>query len=171
MIKEIRGISAKQLYEKDKDNKSNPIKRFEVSLTVFDFSKISEIRDGLIYYFENNQYVSSYYKLYQASCLDLLEDINKEMVDLSKVRLDPTRQSVSSSNTVTGNVQVQNEMITLARLREDIETRRELLKPISFVQDFAKVGYKQDDILVWGIIGGVISFFIGLLVALIKEVN
>lgn len=171
VIKEIRGISAKQLYEKDKDNKSNPIKMFEVSLTVFDFSKISEISDGLIYYFENNQYVSSYYKLYQASCLDLLEDINKEMVDLSKVRLDPTRQSVSSSNTVTGNVQVQNEMITLARLREDIETRRELLKPISFIQDFAKVGYKQDDILFWSIIGGAISFFIGLLVALIKEVN
>ena len=59
VIKEIRGISAKQLYEKDKDNKSNPIKMFEVSLTVFDFSKISEISDGLIYYFENNQYVSS----------------------------------------------------------------------------------------------------------------
>ena len=172
IVKTIKNISAVQLYAKDKDNKSNPIKRFEIYLTVFDFNKISSIKDGLIYYFENNEYISSYYNSYQQSSLNLLKDIDREISELSKVRLDTTRRFALSSNyTVTGNVQTQNEIITLARLREDIKTQKKFLKPINFVQDFAKVGHKEDDILLWSLIGGIVSFFIGLFVSLVKEVN
>ena len=32
-------------------------------------------------------------------------------------------------------------------MREEIKTNSELLKPLSFVQDFAKVNQKEDDIL------------------------
>ena len=59
----------------------------------------------------------------------------------------------------------------MSQLREETRTNQALLKPLIYVQGFAKVHKKEDDILVWGLLVGFISFMIGLLVALIKEVK
>lgn len=56
-------------------------------------------------------------------------------------------------------------------MREEIKTNSELLKPLSFVQNFAKVNKKEDDILIFGILVALLSFIFGLFVALIKEVK
>jgi uncharacterized protein involved in exopolysaccharide biosynthesis len=40
-----------------------------------------------------------------------------------------------------------------------------------FVQNFAKVNQKEDDVLVWTALGAVLSFIFGLFIALIREVK
>ena len=59
----------------------------------------------------------------------------------------------------------------LSKLREELKVNQDLLKPLVYVQEFADVNKKEDDILVWGLLSAFISFLIGLLVALIKEVK
>ena len=57
----------------------------------------------------------------------------------------------------------------MSELREKLKVNQALLKPLVYVQEFANVEQKEDDILVWSLLGVVVSFLIGLLVALIKE--
>ena len=59
----------------------------------------------------------------------------------------------------------------MSHLREEIKMNQALLKPLVYVQKFANVEQKEDDILVWSLLAGLICYFIGLLVALIKEVK
>ena len=54
---------------------------------------------------------------------------------------------------------------------EEIRINLELLKPLSFVKDFANVNQKEDDVLLLGILGSFFGFILGLFVALIKEVR
>ena len=64
-----------------------------------------------------------------------------------------------------------NPSISLSQLREDIITKDSLLVPLEFITDFAKVNQKEDDILVWTVLGAVLSFIFGLFVALIREIK
>ena len=96
---------------------------------------------------------------------------------LEKVRIEGASNSLDVSshsvNIVSGKEgkNISNQIISLCDLREEIKMKKLLLKPLAYVQDFAHVDNKEDDILVWGILGGFIAFFIGLIVAFIKEVN
>ena len=80
---------------------------------------------------------------------------------------------VSSVNIVSGKNGrvISNQIVALSQLREDIKTKQALLKPLVFVQNFAKVNQKEDDVLVWTVLGGVLSFIFGLFIALIREVK
>jgi len=170
----IKKIEAEQLYQQDMNEKFYALNKFEISLTLFDNDKISAIQNSLIYYFENNQYVISHYNLYKQSCSNLLEDIAEEMLELSKIRSEniSSKFALSSNNTLTGkNKNLSNEIIALAHIREDIKTKQALLKPLVFVQNFAKVNQKEDDILVWTVLGAALSFIFGLFIALIREVK
>ena len=75
-----------------------------------------------------------------------------------------------STNTISGDDRrLSNEIIALSHMREEIKANFELLKPLSFVKDFANVNQKEDDVLVLGILGAILSFILGLFVALVKE--
>ena len=93
---------------------------------------------------------------------------------LDKIRLVGAENSldVSSVNIVSGKSSVvSNQIILLSQLREDIKTKQDLLKPLTFVQNFAKVNQQEDDILILGFLGAILSFIFGLFVALVKEVK
>ena len=95
------------------------------------------------------------------------------MLELNKIRSEniSSKFALSSNNTLTGkNKELSNEIIALAHIREDIIAAA-TNKPISFVSSFAKVDQKEDDILVWTVLGAVLSFIFGLFVALIREVK
>ena len=47
----IKKIAAEQLYQQDMNEKFYALNKFEISLTVFDNTKISDVQSGLIYYF------------------------------------------------------------------------------------------------------------------------
>ena len=169
----VKGIEAEQLYQQDMDEKFYALNKFEVTLVLSDNSIIEDVQDGLIYYFNNNKFIMSYYEEYKKSCNNLINDINSEIESLASFREQANSQlSLGLTNTLTGkNKSLSNEIIALSHVREDIIINKKLLKPLVFVQDFAKVEQKEDDVLLWGLLGGVLSFILGLFIALVKEVK
>ena len=170
----IKKIDAEQLYQQDMNEKFYALNKFEILLTTYDKDENKSIKSGLIYYFENNDYISQYYKSYKQSSRTLINDINDEIKVLNKIRVETKANSfaLGSPNTISGDDRrLSNEIIALSHMREEIKTNSELLKPLSFVQNFAKVNKKEDDILIFGILVALLSFIFGLFVALIKEVK
>ena len=170
----IKKIEAEQLYQQDMNEKFYALNKFEILLTIYDKDENKSIKSGLIYYFENNDYISQYYKSYKQSSRTLINDINDEIKVLNKIRVETKANSfaLGSPNTISGDDRrLSNEIIALSHMREEIKTNSELLKPLSFVQNFAKVNKKEDDILIFGILVALLSFIFGLFVALIKEVK
>ncbi|MBT6651095.1 MAG: hypothetical protein HOB54_06965 [Flavobacteriales bacterium] len=173
IAKSVKGIEAEQLYQQDMDEKFYALNKFEVTLVLSDNSIIEDVQDGLIYYFNNNKFIMSYYEEYKKSCNNLINDINSEIESLASFREQANSQlSLGLTNTLAGkNKSLSNEIIALSHVREDIIINKKLLKPLVFVQDFAKVEQKEDDVLLWGLLGGVLSFILGLFIALVKEVK
>ena len=169
----IKGIDAEQLYQQDMDEKFYALNKFEVTLLLSDNSIIEDVQDGLIYYFNNNKFILSYYEEYKKSCNNLISDINSEIESLARFREQANSQlSLGLTNTLAGkNKSLSNEIIALSHVREDIIINKKLLKPLVFVQDFAKVEQKEDDVLLWSLLGGFLSFILGLFIALVKEVK
>ena len=170
----IKKIEAEQLYQQDMNENFYALNKFEILLTIYDKDENKSIKSGLIYYFENNDYISQYYKSYKQSSRTLINDINDEIKVLNKIRVETKANSfaLGSPNTISGDDRrLSNEIIALSHMREEIKTNSELLKPLSFVQNFAKVNKKEDDILIFGILVALLSFIFGLFVALIKEVK
>ena len=171
----IKEIEAEQLYQQDMNEKFYALNKFEISITVFDNTKISDIQNGLIYYFENNLFVSSYYDSYIKSTTNLIKDIEDEIKLLGNIRMEGAKNNldVSSVNIVSGKgeKELSNQIVSLSHLREEIKMNQSLLKPLIYVQEFADVDQKEDDILIWALLASCISFFIGLLIALIREIK
>ena len=171
----IKKIEAEQLYQQDMNEKFYALNKFEISLTVFDNTKISEVQNGLIYYFENNEFVQNYHERYLQSNLSVIRDIEHEIKLLGDFRTEGAKNNldVSSVNIVSSNdgEVVSNQIVLLSTLREELKVNQDLLKPLVYVQEFANVSQEEDDTLVWGLLAGFISFLIGLLAALIKEVK
>ena len=176
VAKNIKKIEAEQLYQKDMNEEFFTLNKFEIMLTVFDNKIIEDVQKGLIYYFSNNEYVSDYARKFNESSDQIIIDINREMKLLERIRIEGAKNSLdvsSSLKVINGQEKsgVSNQIILLSKYREEIKTKKELLHPLSFVQNFAKVNKKEDDILVWCLLSGFISFLLGLLVALIIEVK
>ena len=176
VAKNIKKIEAEQLYQKDMNEEFFTLNKFEIMLTVFDNKIIEDVQKGLIYYFSNNEYVSDYARKFNESSDQIIIDINREMKLLERIRIEGAKNSLdvsSSLKVINGQEKsgVSNQIILLSKYREEIKTKKELLHPLSFVQNFAKVNKKEDDILVWGLLSAFISFLLGLLVALIIEVK
>ena len=132
IAKSVKDIEAEQLYQQDMDEKFYALNKFEVTLILSNNSSIENVQNGLIYYFENNQYIGNYYVTYKRSCKDLINDINQEIKVLNQLRGETLNNSVrfGSSNTLTGkDRRISNEIITLSHMREEINTNLQLLKP------------------------------------------
>ena len=170
----VKGIEAEQLYQQDMDEKFYALNKFEVTLLLSDNSSIDNVQNGLLYYFNNNKYIMTYHKEYQRSSSDLLDNIDEEVLMINQIRNENNSNqfSLGSNNTLSGkDRRLSNEIIALSHIREEIRTNMNLLKPLIFVQDFAKVNKKEDDILIWAILGSFLGFVLGLFISLIKEVK
>ena len=169
----IKYIEAEQLYQQDMNEKFYALNKFEVRLTVFDNTTIDDIQEGLIFYFNNNQFIKEYHKMYISSNKRLISDIELEINVLSNMRVEGAKNSLdlSSVNIISGKDEktISNQIISLAQYKEEINTNNFLLKPLFFVQDFAKTNKTERDILLWSVLGGFISFLISLLVCFVKE--
>ena len=177
IAEKIKKIEAEQLYQKDMNEEFFSLNKFEIMLTVFDNQVIDDVQKGLVYFFYNNRYVNDYYIKFNESCDQIIKDIDYEMNLLEKIRLEGAKNNLdissNSVNVISGKEgkNISNQIISLSDLREEIKMKKSLFKPLTYVQEFANVAQKEDDILVWGLLIGFISFLIGLLVALIKEVK
>jgi len=170
----IKKIEAEQLYQQDMDENFYALNKFEILLITYDNQMNKKIESALQYYFESNQYISDYYTLYGVSCNALIDDINDEIKFINQIRAETSMKSLvlGSTNTISGDDRrLSNEIIALSHMREEIKTNSKLLKPLSFVKGFANVNQNEDDILVLGILGAILSFILGVFVALVKETN
>jgi hypothetical protein len=174
IAKSVKDIEAEQLYQQDMDEKFYALNKFEVALMLYDNSSTENVQNGLLYYFNNNKYIMTYHKEYQRSSSDLLDNIDDEILMINQIRNENNSNqfSLGSNNTLSGkDRRLSNEIIALSHIREEIRTNMNLLKPLVFVQDFAKVNKKEDDNLIWAILGSFLGFVLGLFIALIKEVK
>ena len=170
----IKEITAEQLYQQDMNEKYFTLNKFEISLITHDNSLNEIMKSGLLYYFENNQYVSNYHKLYIKSSKSLISEINDEIKALNQIRFEANMNSftLGSQNTISGNNRkLGNEIIALSLMREEIKTNSELLTPLTFVQNFANVYKKENDVLILSLISVMLSFILGLFFAFVREVK
>tara|TARA_B110000914_G_scaffold132477_1_gene115795 strand:- start:829 stop:1662 length:834 start_codon:yes stop_codon:yes gene_type:complete len=171
----IKFIEAEQLYQQDMNEKFYALNKFEIKLSVFDNTTIDDIQEGLIFYFNNNNFIKEYHKMYLSSNDRLKDDILNEMNVLSRMRIEGAKNNLdlSSVNIISGkdDKTISNQLISLAQLKEEITTNQLLLKPLFFVQDFAKTNKTERDLLLWIFVGGILSFLIGLLFSFIKELK
>ena len=175
MTEKIKSIEAEQLYQQDMNEKYYALNKFEIRLSVFDNTIIDDVQEGLINYFNNNNFIKQYHKMYVAGNQRLIKEIDKEINVLSEMRIQGAKNSLdlSSVNIISGKEDktISNQIISLAQLKEDINTNISLLKPLFFVQDFAKTNKTERDILLWSILGGFISYLLSLIISFIKELN
>ena len=171
----IKKIEAEQLYQQDMNEKYYALNKFEVRLTVFDNTVIDDIQKGLIYYFNNNKFIKDYHQMYISSNLTLINEIDAEMDNLSAMRIEGAKNSLdlSSVNIISGkdDKTLSNQIISLAQLKEKTQTNNLLLKPLSFVQEFAKTNKTERDLLLWSMLGAFLSYLFSLVFSYIKELN
>jgi len=171
----IKNIEAEQLYQQDLNEKFYALNKFEILLSIYDNTSIDKLEEGLIHYFSNNTFIKQYHSSYLVSNTKIINDINLEIEVLKNMRIEGAKNNldVSSVNIVNGQggKVISNQIVVLSQIREDLKTKQALLKPLVFVQSFAKVNQKEDDVLVLGILGAVLSFIVGLFIALVREVK
>ena len=175
MTGKIKNIEAEQLYQQDMNEKYYALNKFEISLSVFDNTIIDDVQKGLINYFNNNNFIKQYHKMYIDANNRLINEIDKEINVLSEMRIQGAKNSVdlSSVNIISGKEDktISNQIMSLVQLKEDATTNISLLKPLFFVQDFAKTNKTERDIMLWSLLAGFISYLFSLIISFIKELN
>ena len=175
MTGKIKNIEAEQLYQQDMNEKYYALNKFEISLSVFDNTIIDDVQKGLIIYFNNNSFIKQYHKMYIDGNNRLINEIDKEINVLSEMRIIGAKNNLdlSSVNIISGKEDktISNQIISLVQLKEDATTNISLLKPLFFVQDFAKTNKTERDIMLWSLLAGFISYLFSLIISFIKELN
>ena len=175
MTEKIKHIEAEQLYQQDMNEKYYALNKFEISLSVFDNTIIDDVQKGLINYFNNNSFIKQYHKMYIDGNNRLINEIDKEINVLSEMRIQGAKNSLdlSSVNIISGKEDktISNQIISLVQSKEDATTNISLLKPLFFVQNFAKTNKTERDIMLWSLLGGFISYLFSLIISFIKELN
>ena len=175
MTEKIKSIEAEQLYQQDMNEKYYALNKFEISLSVFDNTIIDDVQKGIINYFNSNDFIKQYHKMYIDGNNRLINEIDKEIDLLAEMRIIGSKNGLdlSSVNIISGKEEktISNQIISLAQLKEDINTNISLLKPLFFVQDFAKTNKTERDILLWSILGAFVSYLFSLIIAFVRELS
>ena len=175
MTEKIKHIEAEQLYQQDMNEKYYALNKFEISLSVFDNTIIDDVQKGLINYFNSNDFIKQYHKMYLDVNNRLINEIDKEIDLLAEMRIIGSKNGLdlSSVNIISGKEEktISNQIISLVQLKEDINTNISLLKPLFFVQDFAKTNKTERDILLWSILGAFVSYLFSLIIAFVRELS
>jgi len=170
----IKSIIAAQIINEDQDGKDHNTPKFSIELIVKDNEIISRVQKGLIYLFNTNKYISKYNDKYQETSKIEVESIDKEVVELKRLRgldnsdLDMSTMNIYSKNRVNES---QNQIIELIQHRTLNLTHQLLLKPLSFVQGFSKTQVPDRASLFLTLVAFLISFLISILIAIFVNVN
>jgi|TARA_B110000259_G_C13889361_1_gene352292 hypothetical protein len=170
----IKSIIAAQIINLDQDGKEHNTPKFSIELTVKDNEIISTVQKGLIYFFNTNKYISRYHNKYKETSQIEVESINKEVVELKRLRglvnsdLDMSTMSIYSNKKVDLS---QNQIIELIQHRTANLTNQLLLEPLSFVQGFSKSRVPHTDMLFLSFVTILISFLIAIIIAIFVNVN
>jgi len=170
----IKSIIAAQIINEDQDGKEHNTPKFSIELTVKDNKIISRVQKGLIYFFNSNKYISKYHDKYKETSRVEIESIDKEVVELKRLRgldnsdLDMSTMSIYSKNKVDES---RNQIIELIQHKTSNLTNQLLLEPLSFVQGFSKTRVPDTGMLFLSLVTILISFLISIVVAIFVNVN
>jgi len=170
----IKSISATQIFRKDQDGKDFNTPKFEILLSVKDNEIIKNVEEGLLHYFNSNQYIHSYYDYFKLTNENEIIAIDSEIESLQKFRLEKGFNiDMSSFNLYSKNglTEVQNQIVELNQLKSIIATNQMLLKPLSLVQGFTISQTPERGVLLLGSLAFVISFIIAIVVAVFVNVK
>ena len=168
VAKAFASIQATQLYQLDMNEEYRNVHKFQIELSVFSNAHYEDIEKGILYYFNNNKYLVEISEAYMAAKLSVHNDIVKEIEALQKER-GVTKSMGDFINTEFNSQDAINEIVFLAQKRESTLRDIKTTKVFSFIQGFNRLNTPQNDIVFWGFISFVISFFMGLLISLIRE--
>lgn len=170
---QVKFIEAEQLLRQDKDEKFHNTPKFQINLVVRDNNIIPEIQGGLIHYFNSNKYISKYKRKYNKTNLSLIDATRKEIIDFKELRRNPESTIDMSINRVLSSkekTETDNPITSLEESINIIETHN-LLEPLDFVSNFTITEIAEREVLVWGTTVGILSFFLSLIIALVREVR
>jgi len=170
----IKSISATQIFRKDQDGKDFNTPKFEILLSVKDNEIIKNVEEGLLHYFNSNQYIQSYYDYFKLTNENEIIAIDSEIESLQKFRLEKGFNiDMSSFNLYSKNglTEVQNQIVELNQLKSINATNQMLLKPLSLVQGFTISQTPERGVLLLGSLAFVISFIIAIVVAVFVNVK
>ena len=135
---------------------------------------IKDVEEGLLHYFNSNQYINSYYDYFKRTNENEIISIDKEIESLQKFRSEKgSNIDMSSFNLYSKNglTEVQNQIIELNQLKSINMTNQMLLKPLTFVQVFSKSQTPERAVLLLSYIAAIISFLLAVIVAVFVNVN
>ncbi len=170
----IKDIKAEQIYREGQEGKKFNTPKFEINLIVKNNEVISAVESGLFYYFNNNDYIKSFYENYLATNNQVIEEINKEVIELKTLRGASDAQLNMSSTSILsrkGVSDVQNQIVELVQMRSVNETNQKLLKPLAFVQNFTVTQVAERGVLMLASLAGIISFIISIIIAVFRNVR
>ncbi len=170
----IKSITAIQIFRKDQDGKDFNTPKFEILLSVKDNEIIKNVEEGLLHYFNSNQYIHSYYDYFKLTNEKEIIAIDSEIESLQKFRSEKgSNIDMSSFNLYSKNglTEVQNQIIELNQLKSINATNQMFLKPLSFVKGFTISQKPERGILLLGSLAFVISFIIAIVVAVFVNVK
>ena len=66
---------------------------------------------------------------------------------------------------------IQNQIVDLKHKKSIITTNNEMLKPITFVEDFSLTTIEEREVIVWGSAIGFLSFILSIIISIILELK
>ena len=170
----IKSITATQIFRKNQDGKDFNTPKFEILLSVKDNEVIKNVEEGLLHYFNSNQYIHFYYDYFKLTNENEIIAIDNEIESLQKFRSEKgSNIDMSSFNLYSQNglTEVQNQIIELNQLKSINATNQMLLKPLSFVQGFTISQTPERGVLLLGSLAFLISFIVAIVVAIFVNVK
>ena len=161
-------IKAIQLYQLDMNEEYRNVHKFEIELIVNSNKNYDAIEKGILYYFNNNQYLIDITDAYMTAKLSLYNDIVNEIEALQNER-NITRHNGDFINTEVNSEDAVNEIISLAQKRESTLRDTKTSKVFSFVQGFNRLNAPQNNLLHWNLLTACISFILALFISLVRE--
>ena len=169
----IKFIEAEPLLRQDKDEKFHNTPKFQINLVVRDNTIIDIIQKGIVYYFQSNEYINRYKEQYNSSNQALVDSINQEIAELKRLRKEGSSNIDMSTNRILSSKEKTETDNVIMSLEESIHiiNTHDMLMPIDFVTDFTVTEIAEREVVVWGTAVGILSFFLSLFIALIREVK
>lgn len=174
IIYKIKFIDAEGIFKIDPENREIPLSKFKINLEVYDKNIIELLENALIDYFNNNNHVMIHYNAFKTRRKNMISEIDEEIKLIRDARLsntapmDLSRISISQRGGSSG---LRNEIIQLFETKENYIKELELCKPLSFFKSFSFPENPKKMFVQRIVLGILISFFIGTIVALFRYMN
>jgi hypothetical protein len=170
----IKFIEAEQIFREDQDEKKHNTPKFSINLLVRNNISISIIQDGLLSYFNTNEYISDYKKIFNTTNSQIISSIDKEIDELRALRYKENSNIDLSTNTILSSrnqMDIQNQIVDLTHKKSIIISNNNMFLPLTFVDDFTLTTIEEREVVVWGTSIGFLSFIISIIIAIVREVK